>query len=63
MESAFVDLLRAHMGPLGGEPLVAALGYVEFLFRYKSFVLVADSSDRDKMVRATLEKILVVEER
>jgi AcrR family transcriptional regulator len=58
VDAALLAILKSRVGPPGGERLIVAFGYVEFLFRYKSFRPLAGHLGGEKAVRATLEKLL-----
>jgi len=58
VDHEFLEILKARMPPLSGEPVCAAVGYVEFLFHHKAMLPLEDPAHRDEAVRAMLEKVL-----
>lgn len=55
---AMVTSLGPLLGPGDGEPMAAALGYVEFLFRYRTTWEATGLSGDDEAVRRVLEQLL-----
>jgi hypothetical protein len=58
VDAAFMEILQSRVGHLWGERLIAALGYVEFLFRYRAFRPLAGHLGGEEVVLATLERLL-----
>jgi AcrR family transcriptional regulator len=54
----FILALGSRLGPMGREALAAAVGYVEFLFRYRQTWEMAGFIREDEAVKAVLMKIL-----
>jgi AcrR family transcriptional regulator len=54
----FILALGSRLGPVGREALAAAIGYVEFLFRYRKTWEMAGFTREDEAVKAVLMKIL-----
>lgn len=60
-DAAFLQLLEARVGDLGGEAVAAALGYVEFRFRYGRSWSQSGLAGDEAEVRAVLEGLLTKE--
>lgn len=57
-DGAMEELLRARLGSGGGEPLAAALGYVEFRFRYRKIWETAGLAGSDSAMHSVLHTLL-----